>query len=637
MRKLSIILMCAVLSYTSAIQAQEESQTPGALPQLLPTPPSAAKLIQVGLGNINKSTGAANVSIPLYTLKSADLSLPITLSYLSQGNKIEELCSRVGFGWSIDMGGVVTRNVMGMPDERATRPAIPTDLAAGTTTTLYTYLQNGKTTNSVSDLYDTQPDEFYFSFAGHSGKFIINDLGVSEVITHENLKITVTKVANDITIITIITPDGVKYIFGDDACDKTFSDGFLKGANVFSKTAFYLHRIISPTGNTIELTYSSPFNTNSHTGFAETVTTPSADPNDDNSCPAGHFIESRNFSYQNVTNTVVKLNSIYSNGITINFLYEFMPDNSNDVRLKNFFVTNQNMVTVCEYDFSYAVCTGCQAGVPDYPNSLITSVPSVNGRFYLMKVTQPFPYRLDNGDDPHFYDIGYSFDYYSGGSNSVFSQDYFGFDNGKLNQTSIPQPLEPDDFAVSIPWGDRTPDPVYAIGGMLKKITYPTTGWEQFSYEPNTIATMEVVPIPTTINRDVQGIGSNVYGPATMTAYFNSFTPHKSQGVQFTVVPLYEGGCALPCGLCKTMNLIVRDMTAGGTLQLNYTRVGSEGTTPFITTVSVEAEHTYQVETDISGPSCFHTQTVVQYDAGYPYPVPVNHITGGLRVSEISK
>ena len=64
-------------------------ESPGGLPQLLPVTPSAAGLIKVGMGDVLKSTGAVQVSIPLYQLKVGEVSVPIGLNYMSQGNKVE--------------------------------------------------------------------------------------------------------------------------------------------------------------------------------------------------------------------------------------------------------------------------------------------------------------------------------------------------------------------------------------------------------------------------------------------------------------------------------------------------------------------------------------------------------------------
>jgi hypothetical protein len=614
-----------------------QPQSPGGLPQLLPVSPTASELIKVGMANVYQSTGAAQTSVPLYQLKLEDFSMPISLSYFSQGTKADQLCSRVGFNWSLNAGGVVTRNVMGMPDEKVPRPAIPASLTANTME-VYNYLENGKTTNGNSDLYDTQPDEFYYSFNGYSGKFVIDDAGNPVIISHENLKITVTKVANDITTITIITPDGVKYLFGGDAYEMSTSDKWMQAAYT-PKTGFYLKQITLLTGATITFSYNRR-TTYSNTGFSETVTTPNDDPdNMPGVCPGGHFIQSHTWSHQYVTIDACYLSGIQtSTGTSVTFTYENMPDESNDVRLKSLLVFNQSSLLVSNYHFTY---TNCSTRVNGYPTGPNNSAVGINGRFFLTSVYQQF--LNPDGDDVTPNNIGYTFDYY-GDPNScystvtnIYSQDHFGFLNGKLNQNLLPQPAAPDDFTTTeIQWANKTPDWTYARNGVLKKITYPTTGWEEFFYEANTVAVMQEVPVPTNIVRNLTGSGSLGYG-AAHTTYYNSFSVQKNQTGTIHLYTWMGSPCppgsGAPCGGCKTLYCKITDVTAGNIVK-NITGLGLED---FTTTFNLIAGHSYQAEIKMTGPSCFHADITISYDAGVPGPQPINVETGGVRVSKITR
>ena len=66
----------------------------------LPPSPTAAELGKYGLSRINLSTGAMVTSVPIYTLKTANLSVPITLNYSSNGVKVDQIASNVGMNWS---------------------------------------------------------------------------------------------------------------------------------------------------------------------------------------------------------------------------------------------------------------------------------------------------------------------------------------------------------------------------------------------------------------------------------------------------------------------------------------------------------------------------------------------------------
>ncbi len=639
-------LLFAMITICESLQAQPQS--PGSLPQLLPQTPEAAQFMKTGLGNIDQSTGAARAVVPLYAFKVGSFEFPITLRYLCQGNKPEELCSRVGWGWSLAAGGVISRKVMGMPDERAPRPAplSTTDLSAGTTQAVYDYLQNGKTDNGTSDIFDTQPDEFYYSFNGHSGKFILNDAGQPVVIQHENLSIVVNKTAPnpgvgiDFSTIAITTPDGVKYIFGENnAYDKTKSDGFLKGS-VFPKTAFYLSSIMLPGADTISLSYNR-ITTRALAGFSETVSTPNPDQNTSNQCPQGHYIESRNFSFQDVTYDACYLARITTTtGITVVLDYEAMSDASGDKRLQHLAVYNLNQYRVSEYFFEYTNCAGV---VNAYPTSPVTTATGINGRFFLTRVYQPF-LNPDGGDLQDR--IGYNFDYYDGAApngasspytvlDGVYAQDYFGFSNGKNNQSLLPRPAPPDDFpTTAIQWADKAPDAAYSIKGMLRKITYPTTGSDEFFYEPNTILSMEMIPQQGRVSHDMHGEGSSGYGSANIVNTFSDvFSVYRTNVATFNLTQSVETNCNAPCALCKTIFCTINDIT-DGTVVRNYTATGLN---PIADTVTLRAGHNYRVEINISGPACFHAQMVLNYDATNPNAQPVNRMTGGVRVSRIRK
>jgi hypothetical protein len=602
------------------------------LPQLLPPTPDAAQLVKVGLGSINKSSGAAQVALPLYELNVGGVKLPITLNYLSQGNKVEELCSRVGYGWVLNAGGAVTRSVMGMPDEKAPRLATPADLNANTQEVL-TYFENGKVrSSSLLGAFDTQPDEFYFNFNGHSGKFILNDAGTPEIITHENLKIDVRTVGQDIEEIFITTPDGVTYIFGsDNNFERAQSDGIYKGA-VIPKTTFLLTGIHLTTGDYVQFNY-TPIQTKVHTGFTETVSTPGTSSSDGGGCVSeGHYIEWHNWSFQEVKYNACYLSSIKtSTNVQVNFSYEPMPDNSGDVRLTSFAVANQNGRTVCGYNFNYLNYNGV---VNTYPVGPATSSPGPNGRFYLTKLYQT--HYKEGSVTPEI--LSYDFDYYGNASSgfqpqgNVYSQDHFGFANGANNQSLIPRPAAPDDFDAGFYWADRTPNASYSIQGVLKKITYPTNGTEEFFYEPNTVMRMEEAPpVPAYFSVDGQGKGTSSYGAVNSTTT-DDFTVYRDQDV-FVNYDAHVGSstCSEPCGGCKSFYCKIIDVTTGASLQ-NFTMLGL---TPQSFTLHLIGNHTYEVTLSMTGPSCFYGSMEINYDKGLPDLVPLNKVTGGVRVNRV--
>src|SRR6185369_3569598 len=64
--------------------------------------PTAASLGKYGDIPVSYNTGLPQVSLPIYTVESGSLRLPISLSYHASGLKVQETSSWVGAGWSLN-------------------------------------------------------------------------------------------------------------------------------------------------------------------------------------------------------------------------------------------------------------------------------------------------------------------------------------------------------------------------------------------------------------------------------------------------------------------------------------------------------------------------------------------------------
>jgi len=110
MKKIIVILIYTLFHFTFS-----NAQNPVASG----SSPSAGStaLGEYGITPVNLHTGAAQINVPLFNLKSANLSNPVSLSYHASGTKVSEISSWVGLGWSLNAGGVITREVNGLPDD----------------------------------------------------------------------------------------------------------------------------------------------------------------------------------------------------------------------------------------------------------------------------------------------------------------------------------------------------------------------------------------------------------------------------------------------------------------------------------------------------------------------------------------
>lgn len=71
-------------------------------------------------------------------------------------------------------------------------------------------------------------------------------------------------------------------------------------------------------------------------------------------------------------------------------------------------------------------------------------------------------------------------------SRNSYSQDYWGYFNNEINNYFLPEITTHQAFMYSTWHGNREPNSQYSKKGLLKKIVYPTGGYNEFEYEKNT-------------------------------------------------------------------------------------------------------------------------------------------------------
>ena len=155
-----LILLSGVLS------AQDNTYSKVSI--VSPTAASLAKYADIPVSN---HTGIPNIDIPIYIVKEGSLSLPVSLSYHASGIKVIEAASWVGTGWSLNAGGVITRSVQGVPDEKHTG-VVDNESGHfsdyGYNSYFYTGIQPGTEASFRSGIKDGEPDLFFFNFGPFS-------------------------------------------------------------------------------------------------------------------------------------------------------------------------------------------------------------------------------------------------------------------------------------------------------------------------------------------------------------------------------------------------------------------------------------------------------------------------------------
>jgi hypothetical protein len=169
----------------------------GAPPLRLATPPSpdAASLGKYGQYPVSLYNGLVKIDIPIYTIELPLYNLPVSISYHASGIKINEISSTVGLGWALNAGGVITRSVRGMPDEKFGS----TKMIHGKQWVIdnFKWANNPEKNNylfyryirEITGDYDSESDIYYYNVCGLTGSFRFNKDGHLIQIPLSNNKI----------------------------------------------------------------------------------------------------------------------------------------------------------------------------------------------------------------------------------------------------------------------------------------------------------------------------------------------------------------------------------------------------------------------------------------------------------------
>ena len=196
----SLFLLCFILGY-----GQE-------LPTIVPPSPEATSLAKFTDIPVSHYTGLPTIGVPLHEIDFDGLKIPISLSYHARGIKVEEIASRVGLGWALNAGGIITRQKRGNGSRN--------DYFHGN------FYKNFEIDRSVrasvfsqeiceNKDFDLYPDIFIFNFLGYSGKFIFDQQSKEAVLqSFSDLKISRKGNSDNDYYFVITNERGFQFYFG---------------------------------------------------------------------------------------------------------------------------------------------------------------------------------------------------------------------------------------------------------------------------------------------------------------------------------------------------------------------------------------------------------------------------------------
>ena len=539
----SLAFLCLLMTHVGA----QTSPDYFSAPKTFPVAPSAYEFAKYGDIPVSNYTGVPNISIPIYTIETGpeDLQIPITLTYHSNGFKVNEESGWTGLGWTLNEGGNIIQIVNGYDDFKTTHPnrtlpdidAIIYHTSNGnapvnywtnngcfvgqTSTSLYSsrfgalqHAEGGcpdENTNEslvprglfgISEKYDYEPDIFTFNFLGYSGKFVLDwDTDTFKCLTDPKIK--VVKSGIDHKEITITTPEGHIFVFNvkeeapqseviRDCSNCPSFDGqngneaFLFGAasRVYKLTDIYTNK-----GNHVSYTYTNTpllYNFNSHR--SEIVS---------NACTENRRFRTNLLQSPNIE-SFSYVSSINFNTGTIQFHKSDRLDFVGAKKLDRILVLIGGHI-LKTFDFNYSYFIGHTNGT----NDSAVNTPGIN------KTSEELTHRLKLDSVVESGKPAYIFNYNTTQfpSKDSRARDYWGYYNGVLTNTSnfpnvyrfnygnlpVDRNWDGGSYEDHFTGNNRSSRLQYAKAGILEKIIYPTGGYSEFEYELNSF-TNAIVP-----------------------------------------------------------------------------------------------------------------------------------------------
>ncbi len=563
--KITVLFMCFHL--LNAFAQNDEGQT-AFNEKIVPPSPTATSLGKYGDIPVSNYTGIPNINIPLYTLKSGEIELPISLSYYGSGIKVGEESSWVGLGWSLNAGGVITRSVRGLDDLRRpegylTRIELPSNLSDLPDPTAsegldfyYKEINNGQ--------LDGAPDMFYFNFAGYSGKMVF-ERSKENIVKGIPLEQTNCIFLYDISKKqwTVTNEYGWKYYFGTTESSNNYSVSgqgstpfkysrldtvtHINGTLVYPFditpviTSWYLDRIETPNGDNMTFQYdTNERRTISQLSYSQSEYIQYLSYHSENGglSDIGGGDTDNNVWFHPISANMTQTSDVYLKRIDFaNGYLLFETEDRYDMRMKynaaSFGIAKpQRLSKMTQFNLS---------GIPNkrivfnhsYFNESVNSYNKENYWRLKLNGLQEYSYNTTTNSFSSLAPYSFEYNMIPLPAKSSASVDYWGYYNGFNNdkipyyrnliyeswmgaksgqsilvenstdnmfkKSLLPKPIfiDPEDLNLEKYAGSsrgwhhfldgaiREANPSTMEAGILKKITYPTGGATQFTFEPN--------------------------------------------------------------------------------------------------------------------------------------------------------
>ena len=637
---LFLLFFCVCLQ--AVAQHDDGPAKPSTTPNIVPPPPNSASLGLYGQVPLNQFTGNGSINIPLHNIKSGNIDLPISLSYSSDGIKVDQYESNVGMGWVLNAGGVITRQVNDYQDTyrgRLQKPNGPSNSAQ-----MLEWLGQASSAPEV----DTQPDIYSYNFGGLSGKFFLDDNNLPVEIEPSGLKIDITSnfleegtgVAGPNRQPEVIITDtkGIKYFFGGGGSLETslIRDLTVQGPRGTAiKTSWYLTKIVDPITNNV-ITFTYDYNYAEYlSGLEQKLDYDETDIHPRISLTTAKYTS---FSDEAI------LKEIVSNDSKITFTYSkrFTDNDFPFLKMDEINIYNNQNSLINKIGLNYVEYSGDSFSNTAYlPYPIRESPNYLKKRFYLSEVKEH-----SNFSNPKVH----QFEYYSPEklpARFSFAKDDYGTFNGKNNTTLISDQV-PVPNAIAYPinssyteLANRNPDSNFGYFGLLKKISYPTKGTSTLVYEPhlNGKVTVPVYPAKKLVDMTVITPFNDRSNSTVLTIFSSSI-----QEIKLNTIAGINRDCAEPDPHDPQATIYIVDVETNTKVEfLNHANTSYRASLGFFyhfnpdsnlsdsVTFTLQANKNYIVTLEVTTP-CVNSNIKFDY---YSDPIIYQDIdvqVGGFRV-----
>ena len=476
-----------------------------------PKSPNVSSLFDFTDISVGYYTGSISTNLPIVGLSEGPLSTNVNFSYSTSGHKVAERASWVGLGWNLNAGGAVAREIRGKPDDSDTITGFLKFLSGRG----YTDINDVVALNSaaLAALYDelsrfgcvdTEPDFFSFNVGGLSGSFMFDWDGTLKVTCNRKIKVEYTQVVNKFEIVEwkIIDDLGNKYIFNKKETNEITG---LYGQGLFCNntpytTAWKLTSIEdSSSKHRIDFDYEDYTMDYPVVYSKQHSITSSGASGQTSSSGAGLKIVGSYIKTIKGNNSQNSIEFIKGSApradVTGTNLYPL-----GSIRLKD-----KNGIVINEFKFDYENGSRLRLnGIKQVKNSSTIDL---------------YGFEYNNS-------VGLPSDYDS------YSIDHWGYYNGKNNNVLYPTYTfrGASGSILSYPGADREPSTIHSEASVLKKITYPTKGYSEFTYEGHDYSFIqdksissnnETIQEPQTAYNSVMGNPNNNNELVQSTSYFD--------------------------------------------------------------------------------------------------------------------